>query len=120
MDEIKRALLGDKEAQRAVTERGELLPCPKCHCQEVEIQGNGHDVLDRDTLAVVDYIPHDFIYVSCENCNYSSAPVNININADGEMELEKEEKELIADWNTRPQILTAEEMERLEGMECDR
>lgn len=27
MDEIKRALLGDKEAQRAVTERGELLPC---------------------------------------------------------------------------------------------
>lgn len=117
MDEIKKALLGDKEAQRAVMKRWELLPCPKCHCEEVEIKGNGHDVLDRNTLAVVDYIPHDFIYVLCENCNYSSAPVNININADGEMEFEKAEKELIAAWNTRPQILTTEELERLEGLE---
>lgn len=32
MDEIKRALLGGREAQKAVTERWELLPCPKCHC----------------------------------------------------------------------------------------
>lgn len=115
MDEVKRALLGDKKAQESFSAREELLPCPKCYCQNVEIEGNGHDVLDRDTLAVVDYIPHDFIYVTCENCNYSSAPKNINIDENGEMEIEKAEKELIADWNTRPQLLTAEEMERLEG-----
>ena len=30
MDEIKRALLGDKAAQQAVTDRGELLPCGCC------------------------------------------------------------------------------------------
>lgn len=32
MDEIKKAMLGDKEAQRAVTEMGILLPCPICIC----------------------------------------------------------------------------------------
>ena len=37
MDEIKKALLGDKEAQKAVTERGELLPCPFCGSKNVII-----------------------------------------------------------------------------------
>lgn len=30
MTDIERAMLGDREAQERVTERGELLPCPFC------------------------------------------------------------------------------------------
>lgn len=30
MDEIRRALLGDKEAAKRLTEKGVLLPCPWC------------------------------------------------------------------------------------------
>lgn len=30
MDEIRRALLGDRSAQERLTERGVLLPCPGC------------------------------------------------------------------------------------------
>lgn len=39
MDEVTRALLGDREAQERVTERGELLPCPFC--------GNGDAILSN-------------------------------------------------------------------------
>lgn len=31
LSEKERALLGDREAQEAITERGELLPCPGCN-----------------------------------------------------------------------------------------
>lgn len=38
MDEIKRALLGDKEAQRRLTERYEVLPCPHCNAKAEEME----------------------------------------------------------------------------------
>lgn len=44
MTDIKKALLGDREAQERVTERGELLPCWRCggvaEIQEVHTGGN--------------------------------------------------------------------------------
>lgn len=109
MDEIKRALLGDKAAQQAVTDRGELLPCPKCLSDDLKIDGNGHDIFDPETLGYLDSIPHDIIWITCRECNYTSDYVDVDI----ENEPEEAEKELIADWNIRPQILTAEEMARL-------
>lgn len=30
MDDIKKAMLGDREAQQRLTEKGELIFCPKC------------------------------------------------------------------------------------------
>lgn len=36
MTEIDRALLGDREAQEAITARGELLPCPGCNGEETK------------------------------------------------------------------------------------
>ncbi len=110
MDIIKRAMLGDEKAQEEITARGEMLPCPKCYSEEIKIDGDGHDILDPNTLGIIDYIPHNFIYARCEECNYTSAPINII----GEMEFEDAEKQLIKDWNSRPQLLTDEEMERLE------
>ena len=39
MDEKTRALLGDREAQEAITARGELLPCPHCGGRPVIVIG---------------------------------------------------------------------------------
>lgn len=101
MDEIKRAMLGDKEAQRAVTERGELLPCPFC--------GEGPIISEIKTT----YLPtkeEKFsvgiteVHIFCPKCRTKTDNV-----------LTKDT--LIKFWNTRKQLLTAEEMEILEGME---
>ena len=89
MDEIKRALLGDKEAQRAVTDRGELLPCPFCGSKNTIISNWG---MWRGW---------------CQACL-------------GKSDDQLNYRDALKSWNTRPQLLTAEEMERLEGLECDR
>lgn len=44
MDDIKRALLGDKEAAQRLTEAGALLPCPGCR---------GEDAKHRAVMACV-------------------------------------------------------------------
>ena len=82
MDEIKRALLGDKDAQQAVTERGELLPCPSC---------GGESTIKAP--------PANYAYrVACLACRMNTGGC-------------KTKEEAIEKWNTRPQLLTAEEME---------
>lgn len=87
MYEIKKALLGDKEAQRAVTERGELLPCYRCGGTRIALKHNG------------------WYYYECCECGARSRESCV------------ENDFIMRDWNTRPKILTAEEMEMLEGME---
>lgn len=98
MDEIKRALLGDKAAQQAVTDRGELLPC---HC-------GGVPIIFFDFKIETPSGEHGYLaLIKCPNCWLEL----------GRWELKKEwaiESAKKA-WNTRPQLLTAEEMERLEG-----
>ena len=89
MDEIRRALLGDKAAQKAVTERGDLLSCPFC---------GGEAMKEYDTM-----IPFEYV-VCCGDCGVMTTT-------------SEDEKVAIREWNTRPQLLTAEEMERLEGLE---
>lgn len=86
MDDIKLALLGDKAAQERLTDRGELLPCPKC-------KGIG-------TLHSVNGLKS--IYASCYSCGMMTrgfATAN----------------EAIKNWNTRPPILTPEELDILKG-----
>lgn len=41
MDDITLALLGDREAQKRVTERGELLPCPHCNAPAMMLKMGG-------------------------------------------------------------------------------
>lgn len=96
MDEIKRALLGDREAQRAVTERGELLPCPKCYSKDIFINNLYFE---------------QYLFIECKKCEYESGLFDKK----KYKTKEQAEKELIEDWNTRPQLLTAEELGRLEG-----
>lgn len=86
MDEIKKAMLGDKEAQRAVTEREELLPCYRCGGTRISLKHNG------------------WYYYECCDCGARSQE-----SCFGTAYIQRL-------WNTRPQLLTAEEMERLEGL----
>lgn len=86
MGEIKRALLGDEGAQRAVTERGDLLPCPFCGSKNTIISNWG---MWRGW---------------CQACL-------------GKSDSQLSYGDALKMWNTRPQLLTAEELERLEGME---
>lgn len=95
---IRRALLGDQEAQKECTEKGIALPCPKCFGDGVKIEGDGHDIYDPDTLGYIDSIPDSILYVTCDNCNLCSNCITVE---DGE-EREDAEKRLIAEWNTRP------------------
>lgn len=95
---IRRALLGDQDAQTECTEKGIALPCPKCFSDGVKIKGDGHDIYDPDTLGYIDSIPDSILYVTCDNCNLCSNCITVE---DGE-EREDAEKRLIAEWNTRP------------------
>lgn len=94
---IRRALLGDQEAQKECTEKGIVLPCPKCFSDGVKIEGDGHDIYDPDTLGYLDSVPDSILYVTCDSCNLCSNCITVE---DGE-EREDAEKKLIADWNTR-------------------
>ena len=85
MDIIKRALLGDKKAKEEITEKGELLPCPFC---------GGEPMTEYDTINPFEYV------VYCGDCGVMTTT-------------SEDEKVAFREWNSRPQILTDEEMERL-------
>ena len=87
MDDIKLALLGSKNAAKRLTENGVLLPCPGCRGEAVVVQTN-------------QYRPWE---VFC-GCGFRAAYF-------------ESEREARLAWNTRAPILSAEEMEILEGME---
>lgn len=89
MDIIKRALLGDKKAQEELTKKGELLPRPICGSKDIDYG------ICTGTL-------NGFDYIECENCFFEITDISSH-------NLENVRK----NWNTRPQILTDEEMERL-------
>lgn len=98
MDKIKRAMLGDKKAQRDISDKGELLPCPICNS----------DNIDTNQSKQLKYV-----IVRCRKCGYEiSAFDDIRYKRMQEMK-----EAVFKKWNTRPQILTAEELERLEGLE---
>ena len=93
MDIMKRALLGNKKAQEELTEKGELLPCPIC---------NNHYLLSGQCTGNM----NGFDCIECNLCGVSY----ITLSSPDLYMITKE-------WNDRPQILTDEEMERLEGLE---
>lgn len=88
MDDIKLALLGNKEAAKRLTDAGVLLPCPFC---------GGEAMVEYDTIELFEY------EVFCRDC--------------GVMPRSSEDEQVARlDWNSRAPILSAEEMEMLEGM----
>lgn len=87
MTDIQRAMLGDHDAAARLTEQGVLIPCP--FCRGVNIKST--------------YVCGEFGY-RCGDCGAMA-------------EWHSSEKLALADWNTRAPILSAEEMEMMEGME---
>lgn len=87
MNDIEKALLGDCEAQKRVTERGELLPCPFC--------GGSPEMIDNGKL----------FGVRCQNLSCSGYDVKPEY---GGASYARE------GWNTRPALLTQEQIKRLE------
>ena len=85
MDDIKRALLGYKEAAKRLTDAGVLIPCALC---------NGSGVLDSDHIASI-------FWILCTGCGMQTEA------------FETEDEARLA-WNTRAPILSAEEVEMLD------
>ena len=113
MDEIKRALLGDHEAAKRLTDEGVLLPCPFCG-GEVRLRRVSNSyrtspptIMDEWTVECPNGCVRNNVYKSKIFQDENGAVVIKNNGA--------EEARLA--WNTRAPILSAKEMEMLEGME---
>lgn len=87
MNDEKRALLGDHEAAKRLTEAGVLVPCPFC---------GGEAMVEYDTIEPFEYA------VFCGDC--------------GVMPTTSEDEQVARlAWNTRAQILSSEEMEMIDN-----
>lgn len=91
----QRAMLGDKEAQRQITERGELLPCvwckesPKPKTYEIISTRTGFRILHKCKVLGGTRVKGKSLF------------------------------DAVARWNDRPAILTMEQINALEAMEHD-
>lgn len=93
MTDIQKAMLGDKEAAERLTERGELLPCPVCG-KEAEVN-----------------------FYAGDGCIYPFSVYCKKFNCVVIHQEFRTKKAAIKYWNTRPQLLTKEQIEALERME---
>ena len=100
--DMKRALLGDHEASKRLTDAGVLVPCPFCG-GEAEVVAYGPRLLRPSRNHVYS--------VSCNECEMM---FGWDVDYGGRYGTEYE---AMLAWNTRALILSAEEMEMLEGME---
>lgn len=101
MDDIKRAMLGDQEAAKRLTDAGVLLPCAHC--------GN-----DDDYRIVMSFKKdkkkrfgeyYDVCTIYCEGCTETVRQAGLGKDAAA--------KNASLMWNTRAPILSAAEMEML-------
>ena len=90
MDDVKLALLGDREAQKRITTRWDLLPCPFCG-------GKAYLFVD------------DGVRVICPKCEASTKIRCDCIICD--KVTGNAVRSVIESWNTRAPILSEDEME---------
>ena len=88
MDDIKLAMLGNKDAAKRLTDAGVLVPCPRCGKAGVL-----HSIDNCKT-----------IYAACPVCGIMTRAY-------------KGHEQARLAWNTRAPILSKSEMEMLEGLE---
>ena len=91
MDDVKLAMLGNKDAAKRLTDAGVLVPCPMCRGQ-ARVRNERY------------YQPNVRRNVICMKCFTNSGWY-------------KTEHEARLAWNTRTPILSAEEMEKIYGKE---
>ena len=88
MDDIKLAMLGNKEAAKRLTDAGERLPCPFCGSREIIVFQNEKDGAKH--------------WANCMDC-LSFGPRGMS-----------KYSALLA-WNTRAPILSESELKKLRG-----
>ena len=96
MDDIKLAMLGNKEVAKRLTDAGVLVPCPMCKSGEVLVRSVS-GAFDSGKITTKKY-------TQCRSCFLQTTFYNT-------------EKEARLAWNTRAPVLSEREMEMLEGME---
>ena len=89
LDDKARAMLGDHEAAKRLTDAGVLLPCPHCGKRFIHWHANQS--------------AKNFGGYFCSDCNHGQANI---------YPIQVQAKARLA-WNTRAPVLTAEEMEML-------
>ena len=85
--DIRAAMLGDHEAAKRLTDAGVMIPCPGCGKQNIKMR----------------YVCGDH-FLECVECGWTGPMKN-------------SEFEARLAWNTRAPILSAEEIEMMEGAE---
>lgn len=95
MDEIRRAQLGDRDAQERLTERGVLLPCPWCNGTDIQVR-KVSGIFGRSSYT------RTYKYIQCRNCMAQTG-------------IHGTEPKARKAWNTRATILSAEELEAIDG-----
>lgn len=101
--DMKRALLGDHEASKRLSEAGVLLPCAHCGGEAKFKKGFPSRQIAHCRQAVI----------QCKKCGVRTVTHR-------QLPMERwqdVDRAAIEEWNTRAPILSAEEMEMLEGME---
>ena len=110
MDDVRKAMLGDHEAQQRLTERGDLIFCPKCGA------GARFEVLassQRGTSRGWNF------HISCTECGFHTKTYELSVllTIRGGIEFLKDERQdAIAEWNNRFPLLTMKQIKRLEEM----
>lgn len=102
MDDVKRALLGDQEAAKRLTEAGVLLPCPCCGSEAKFKKGFPSRQIAHCRQAVV----------QCKKCGVRTVTHR-------QLPMERwqdVDRAAIEEWNTRAPILSAGKMEMLEAL----
>lgn len=99
MTEIEKALFGDHEAAKRLTDAGVLLPCPFC--------GGIVDITAFDPRLLRPSCNHVYCVV-CWDCDML---FGWDIDYGGRFDTEEEAR---LAWNTRAPILSAEELKKLE------
>ena len=92
IEDVRAALLGDREAAKRLTEAEVLLPCPGCGGENI-----------------VDWYRHNEVWYQCDDCGWQARSVYSEEFA--------QTKKARRAWNTRAPILSDEEMEMLNGKE---
>lgn len=107
MDEIRRALLGDKATARRLTDAGKLLPCPMC---------GKYARFDTVMTSECGTKRGWKFQIGCSSCKHHTDlyEVEAKLSVSGDLYTVKDERpNAILEWNTRAPILSAEEMEEL-------